>query len=573
MKSEDYWANRLEQLNEAQLHKGEAYAKRMKAEYDQAMAKIQRDTEAWYARLAKNNDVSLAGARQLLKANELKEFKWDVKEYIKAGKENAIDQRWMKELENASAKVHINKLQAQQIQMRQHIESLTALKQSGAHGLLGGIYKDNYYKSVFELQKGTGLGSSFAKIDKRQLEILLTKPWAPDGKNFSARIWGNRDKLLHEMNTALVQGLIRGTPPDKVIGEFANRMNVSRSDAERLILTESAFFSGASRRAAYEELNIDECKNVATLDKKTSTICRHMDGTIFLLSDAQPGVNCAPFHARCRTVDIPHFTDNVKERAARGDDGKTYNVPGDMNYPEWAEKYAGDAKEQPRLSKPREPDNNPSNSLGGVDEPKGTPNRRYNPKASYHLDLPAVPEVAAEQLATVNREIVRIGHKEAKETAVVLDNKTGSELGRLSGTINKVAFTKEFDKTLREAPDNSIILTHNHPSGSRINIMDIQNLARYRSLSSVVAAGHSGGMSAVSTMGATTDLLVFNDIMAKSAQKVKQRLQADARYAIMSTSEKARYFGHAVMLVVIEEMGWEYVEDYATAKGSTDWGI
>ncbi|MFC6546439.1 hypothetical protein [Cohnella cellulosilytica] len=65
MRSEEYWAKRMEAQNEAQLEKGEAYIRKERAEYDKAMARIKRDTESWYARLAKNNSVSMAEARKL----------------------------------------------------------------------------------------------------------------------------------------------------------------------------------------------------------------------------------------------------------------------------------------------------------------------------------------------------------------------------------------------------------------------------------------------------------------------------------------------------------------------------
>lgn len=45
-----------------------------------------------------------------------------------------------------------------------------------------------------------------------------------------------------------------------------------------------------------------------------------------------------PFHANCRTTTIPYFDDEFNEgemRAARGEDGKTYDVPADMTYSEW----------------------------------------------------------------------------------------------------------------------------------------------------------------------------------------------------------------------------------------------
>ncbi|MFH5185737.1 hypothetical protein ACHHV8_25525 [Paenibacillus sp. TAB 01] len=75
MKSEEYWAQRMETLNEAQLQKGEAFVQRTNEEYEKAIAKIQKDVDTWYARLAKNNGVSMAEARKLLQKNELKEFR------------------------------------------------------------------------------------------------------------------------------------------------------------------------------------------------------------------------------------------------------------------------------------------------------------------------------------------------------------------------------------------------------------------------------------------------------------------------------------------------------------------
>ena len=50
-----------------------------------------------------NNGVSMAEARKLLNNKELEEFRWDVDDYIRYGQENAVNQQWMKQLENASS--------------------------------------------------------------------------------------------------------------------------------------------------------------------------------------------------------------------------------------------------------------------------------------------------------------------------------------------------------------------------------------------------------------------------------------------------------------------------------------
>ncbi|MEK3788763.1 minor capsid protein [Paenibacillus sp. FSL K6-1230] len=343
MKSEEYWSKRMESLNEAELKKGEEYIKAQNAEYDKAMARIKRETEAWYGRLAKNNDISMAEARKLLTANELKEFHWSVDDYIKAGRENAIDQRWLKELENASAKVHISRLEELQTKIKQEVELLTARQVKGTTAVLSDIYEDGYYRGIYEVQRGTGKGIPFAQLDVKQLDKVLSKPWTPDGRNFSARIWGDRDKLLAELETTLTQNLIRGEQSDSAISAFADRMGVSKRNAERLILTEAAYFSGQSRMDGYKTQGVKSYRFVATLDSRTSDKCQSMDGQVIPISEAKPGTNYPPLHAYCRSTTIPEFDDDeeeaeeqLQERAARGTDGKTYRVPANISYKEWA---------------------------------------------------------------------------------------------------------------------------------------------------------------------------------------------------------------------------------------------
>ncbi|MEK3851213.1 minor capsid protein [Paenibacillus sp. FSL R7-0340] len=558
MKSEEYWSKRMDALNEAQLSKGDAYVRKMEIEYAKATASIQRDIDAFHQRFAKNNEIGLAEARQVLKAGELKEFKWTVEDYIKAGRENAVDQRWMKELENASIRVRMTRLEALKLQMRQHVEVLTGKRQAGAKELMGDIYKDGYYHSIFELHKGTGLGATFSKLDKRQIEAVISKPWAADGSNFSARIWKDRDKLVHELQTVLTQGMIRGDTPDKMINALSDRMGVSRSAAARIIQTESAYFAGQSRMDAYKELGVEQYKFTATLDKRTSSICRHMDGEVFGVSEAEVGVNYPPLHAYCRSTTIPHYEENVQERVARDEDGKNQAVPGDMTYSEWEKEYVKpNAPNEPTESNVPDPE---------VEEPGGSFNRKYNPKASYHVDLPNVSEPVLEKLAEVNRSLAREGHKAGKEIMVIMDQTAGKKIGRADGVINKVTFTPEIHESLIKAPPNSVILTHNHPRGTRVNVKDIRNMAIYPAIASLLAVGHDGGVSGVSSNGKSSDLLVFNNVLESTAMTALEQLQSSENYATMSETAKNEYMDYLWLQLIIKKLGWTYVEDFWAAK-------
>ncbi|GAC42287.1 minor capsid protein [Paenibacillus popilliae] len=462
MKPEEYWAKRMEDLNEAVLKKGEGYIKVQSTEYDKTLTRIKKETDAWYGRIAKNNNVGMAEARKLLSANELQEFKWSVEDYIKAGRENAIDQRWMKQLENASAKAHITRLEELQTKIQQEVELLTARRVKGTTDVLGDVYKSGYYKGIYEVQRGTGEGIPFARLDGKQLDKVLSKPWTPDGRNFSARIWQDRDKLLAELQTVLTQDLIRGENADKVIADFADRMGVSKRAAERLILTESAYFAGQSRLDGYKEQGIAHYKFVATLDKRTSAQCRDMDGERIPLSEAKPGVNYPPLHAYCRSTTIPVFDDGMKEpsehgeRAARGKNGKTYSVPGNMTYKDWADKHAPSAEGPPKITEtppvtPPQVKTVPDEKMADIEmpgsepkdvpiQPKLEPNKPPAPKLEEKL-VPEPPPLTKQEEAAVSRYI-------GSESYVLNDKlRHGQPLNS-----NEMEWVNKLDKALSKLP-------------------------------------------------------------------------------------------------------------------------
>lgn len=343
MKNADYWAQRFTQLEDAQNQQGADALKKIEAQYRQAQKQLEAQISTWYQRFAKNNGITLAEARQWLTGKDLKEFKWDVHDYIKYGQDNALSGGWMKELENASAKYHISKLEALKIHTQQSLESLFSKQGLTVSGTLSDVYTSGYYHTVYELQKGFNIGWDIAGIDEAQLEKVLAKPWAADGYNFSERIWKNKDKLISEVHNELSQNIMLGADPQKAIDALAKKMNTSKHNAGRLVMTEEAYFSSTAQKEAFQELGVEQFEIVATLDSHTSEICRMMDGKHFPMTDFQPGATAPPFHVYCRSTTVPYFDDDfgqIGERAARDEEtGKTYYIPDDMNYQDWEDTF------------------------------------------------------------------------------------------------------------------------------------------------------------------------------------------------------------------------------------------
>lgn len=342
MNNAEYWKLRFEQLEQAQNQKGvKAYAD-IERQYKEAQKQLEGQIARWYQRFATNNGISLAEARQYLKGADLKEFKWDVQEYIKYGQDNALNSGWMKELENASAKYHISKLEALKVQTQHSLEVMYAKQFGTMHGALSDAFESGYYHTAYELQHGFNVGWDIAGLDQAQIEKVLAKPWAADGYNFSERIWGNKNKLISEVHNELSRNIMLGADPQKAIDSLAKKMNTSKNNAGRLVMTEEAYFSSAAQKDCFESLGVEQYEIVTTLDSHTSDICRSLDGKHFPMKDYQPGVTAPPFHVYCRSTTVPYFDEqfDIGERAARDEaTGKTYYIPDDMNYQEWKENF------------------------------------------------------------------------------------------------------------------------------------------------------------------------------------------------------------------------------------------
>lgn len=344
-RSDEYWQKRFEILQEALLNKGDKYYAELIKQYEKASRNVQDKIILWYMRLADNNEVTLARAKQMLSNQELKEFKWTVEEYIRYGKENAINQQWIKELENASARAHISKLESILIEIQQQVETLAKMQEIKIPEILQETYTEGYYKTAYEIQKGFSTGWDIQKLDTSTIEKVMTKPWTVDNKTFSDRIWSNKEQLIDTLHRELTQSIIRGDAPDKLIKTIADKFETSRKVAGRLVMTESAAMSSVSRQDCLKSLGVEEYKVVATLDLKTSSVCRSMDGKVFKMSDYKIGVTANPFHPNCRSTTAPYFEDSKGQRAAENPvTGKEVYVDKNMTYPEWYDKYV---KENP----------------------------------------------------------------------------------------------------------------------------------------------------------------------------------------------------------------------------------
>ena len=339
-KPSSYWDKRaIKNLSDAEKQ-SEAYIARINKMYDQAQRNIQRDLENIYANYSKATGMDVQSLKTLLTKSETDKL-W------KELKAKGLDQ-YVK----GNYKARISRLEKLQAQVYAKAKELYPQEQQAHTELYKGVVNGSYYKTIYDVQMGTGLDFAFSKIDDNMMNALLNEKWS--GKNYSQRIWGNTDLLAESLSEIIGGAMMSGQSLAKTSRQLRERFDVSKYYADRLVRTETNHFNNEADAMAYEEMDVDKYVFLATLDTRTSSICQEMDGKVIPLKDREVGKNYPPLHPNCRSKTRVYMGEEIeatlKRRARNPKTGKT-EIVGNISYKEWAKQNGLDQPNVPKAKK------------------------------------------------------------------------------------------------------------------------------------------------------------------------------------------------------------------------------
>lgn len=349
--SKQYWIQRFEKEEERNSKVSLKQMEVAKKEYKKSISKIDDEIRLWYSKYATDNNLTFQEAQKALSPNERKKIKMNLKEYIKLGEQQniAFNPEIEKLLNKVSARVHVSRLEAIKTNLQAEIEMLYLGIDRGLGKHFNDVLSEGYARTSYLVQSMSGVYESINGINKDLVNSIIYKPWTSDGKNWSNRIWKQKDKLIDELHTSLTQSLVLGDDINLLVDKMSKRLDIGFSRVANLLMTESAAYHSKATELCYKDLEVEKYEILATLDTRTSNICQGMDGKIFDRKQYQVGVTAPPFHCRCRTTTIPYFEDIVDDetRAARDENNKHIEEKASMKYPEWKEKYYSENDEDP----------------------------------------------------------------------------------------------------------------------------------------------------------------------------------------------------------------------------------
>ena len=316
MQSDTYWSKRLQELD-ASLSKDE---KRLFSElskyYEQEYAALDKEIAAYYAKYGEENVIAfrtllleLPDADKQLLLQNMDEF---AKQYPEFADLLPVRESIYKlnRLEGLQTSIVLQQLKIgaiEQAKFREHFEK-QALKYA------------NYAAEQL------GFGTNFYRIDSEMLQVVIGNPWC-NGKDFSERIWANREALAQTLQNEIANGLIRGEDYKTMSRILQQKFeNTSQKQAERLVFTEDTYLSNEAKIRPFERnAAYTHYEYLCVEDHRTCETCRALSGQTFEISKRNAGLNFPPMHPWCRCTVMPVVEDleMIKSRlTSGGNDGK-----------------------------------------------------------------------------------------------------------------------------------------------------------------------------------------------------------------------------------------------------------
>ena len=340
MDSESYWIKRAEEREQEWNKKSKGTIEKELANYyKQALLRIEDDIAVLYGRFAKDNKLTYAEASKMLTSNEFKQWQMSMEDYLNAITDSK-DNKLLLELNTLVMRKRISRLDKLYGDTLKNLYKLGTETEKSITEFLTDAYKDNYYKNLFDVSKSINIKSSAIEINKKKISKVLNSSWS--GKNYSERIWKNTNNLAKLIKHEITDGFHRGVSIQKMSNLVQERMNVGRYEATRLVRTEMNYVQNQASLDSIKEAEMKYFIFLATLDKKTSTLCRSHDRKIYPIDEAQAGNNMPPLHPHCRSTIAGNLTDydtGRGKRTAKNKDGKRIIIPAAMNYDDYYKVY------------------------------------------------------------------------------------------------------------------------------------------------------------------------------------------------------------------------------------------
>ena len=345
MNSKNYWKRRALLLEQLLNTRAEATVQQISRLYGLAQEQIFQQIEKVFSSYVRGGALNPDKAMQLLTVRETEEARALLLEQYQRATGQVKRDIWARLSAPAYAN-RIGRLQALRDSLYTQARMVGLDEVSYVRDRLSDTLEPSYYRTTFDIQQYTGEGYDFSLLNDNQITAALAADWS--GKNWSERLWDNNQRFADAVEDTVTVGIMAGLRYDEMRDNLLHVIGMDETEgakyrAARLVKTECAYIANQGHLLGYQAAEIERYIFLATLDLRTSEVCRSLDMKRFSVAEAQAGENLPPMHPHCRSTTMPDMTDEQLRKVSRAArdpaTGKGITVPGDMKYRDWYKKF------------------------------------------------------------------------------------------------------------------------------------------------------------------------------------------------------------------------------------------
>lgn len=300
MDSQTYWKNREMEQRKHDIKNEQEYRKHIESIYKNMLDEIEKEINGFYAKYAKKEGITLAEAKKRAAKADIEQLERKAAKYVK---EKDFSDQANEEMSLYNLTMKVNRLEL--LKAKIGLEMVSGFDELQKY--FEEILTDSTI-SEFERQAGI-LGKTILNNEKNASAIVNA---SFHNATYSDRIWMYQDMLKNELSSLLQTGLIQGQHPRKLAAHLTKRFGVSRTNAERLMVTELARVQTEAQKQSFDRNGFEEYTFLALGD--ACPICRKIDEKHFKIKMMMPGKNAPPMHPYCRcSIAAYENSDDYKE--------------------------------------------------------------------------------------------------------------------------------------------------------------------------------------------------------------------------------------------------------------------
>lgn len=342
LSNENYWHD-TSILRATQAWQQESKTeKQLSDEYKILLIQINKELGDLYAKYGVEGLLNFADLQKQLTAQELVQYRTVINQLIVQYRET-LDEELLLDMEKLSERTQLSILDAMVTIVGAHILLVTSKSIQMLSKSLSETYAYTYNHILYDSHRKIGFILPFEKVTRTKIAKTVYSDWS--GDDFITALKHARYGLTREVKKTIVKGIRRNESYQKVVKNLNNLVSGGKGykRTRNVLRGETARVVAESTAQALEQAGLEQYEFIATLDDRTTQICRDLDGKVFYIKDMEVGKNCNPMHFGCRSTVAGYFPeDDLSELQRIARDPNTqqnYKINASMSYTEWDKKF------------------------------------------------------------------------------------------------------------------------------------------------------------------------------------------------------------------------------------------